>query len=177
MSAAIQFGREVCGNLEAAEAREWLVTNGIGGYASGTIAGGITRRYHGLLVAALQPPVGRVHLVAALDEIVRYGSAEFALATHRWVGDAVEPKGFQYIEGFRLDGATPVWTYALGDARLEKRAWMQQGTNTTYVQYRFVQGSAPIEMELKALVNYRDFHAWWKMASESWRSTGPRRFI
>jgi len=159
MSAAIQFGREVCGNLEAAEAREWLVTNGIGGYASGTIAGGITRRYHGLLVAALQPPVGRVHLVAALDEIVRYGSAEFALATHRWVGDAVEPKGFQYIEGFRLDGATPVWTYALGDARLEKRAWMQQGTNTTYVQYRFVQGSAPIEMELKALVNYRDFHA------------------
>src|SRR6266404_2806662 len=159
MSAAIQFGLEVCGNLEAAEAREWLVTNGIGGYASGTIAGGITRRYHGLLVAALQPPVGRVHLVAALDEIVRYGSAEFALATHRWVGDAVEPKGFQYIEGFRLDGATPVWTYALGDARLEKRAWMQQGTNTTYVQYRFVQGSAPIEMELKALVNYRDFHA------------------
>ncbi len=159
MSAAIQFGREVCGNLEAAEAREWLVTNGIGGYASGTIAGGITRRYHGLLVAALQPPVGRVHLVAALDEIVRYGSAEFALATHRSVSDAVEPKGFQYIEGFRLDGATPVWTYALGDARLEKRAWMQQGTNTTYVQYRFVQGSAPIEMELKALVNYRDFHA------------------
>jgi predicted glycogen debranching enzyme len=159
MSAAIQFGREVCGNLEAAEAREWLVTNGIGGYASGTIAGGMTRRYHGLLVAALQPPVGRMHLVAALDEIVRYGGAEFALATHRWPSGAVEPKGFQYIEGFRLGGATPVWTYALGDARLEKRVWMQQGTNTTYVQYMFVQGSAPIEMELKALVNYRDFHA------------------
>jgi predicted glycogen debranching enzyme len=75
------------------------------------------------------------------------------------VSGAVEPKGFQYIEGFRLENTTPVWTYALGDARLEKRAWMQQGMNTTYVQYRFVQGSAPIEMELKALVNYRDFHA------------------
>jgi predicted glycogen debranching enzyme len=159
MSAAIQFGREVCGNLEASEAREWLVTNGIGGYASGTIAGEMTRRYHGLLVAALQPPVGRMHLVAALDEIVLYGGTEFALATHRWVSGAVEPKGFQYIEGFRLENTTPVWTYALGDARLEKRAWMQQGMNTTYVQYRFVQGSAPIEMELKALVNYRDFHA------------------
>src|SRR5216684_2882371 len=159
MSAAIQFGREVCGDLEAAESREWLVTNGIGGYASGTIAGGMTRRYHGLLIAALQPPVGRMHLVAGLDEIVRCGGAEFALATHLWASGAVEPKGFQQIEAFRLDGTIPVWTYAPGDARLEKRVWMQQGTNTTYVQYTLLEGSAPIEMELKALVNYRDFHA------------------
>ncbi len=159
MSAVVQFGRDVCGNLEAAESREWLVTNGIGGYASGTIAGGMTRRYHGLLIAALQPPVGRMHLVAGLDEIVRCGVAEFALATHLWASGAVEPKGFQYIDGFRLDGTTPVWTYAPGDARLEKRVWMQQGTNTTYVQYTLLEGSAAIEMELNALVNYRDFHA------------------
>jgi glycogen debranching enzyme len=159
MGAVIQFGREICGNLEAAESREWLVTNGIGGYASGTIAGGTTRRYHGLLTAALQPPVGRMHLVAALDEIVRCGGAEFALATHLWASGAVEPKGFQHIEGFRLDGTAAVWTYAPGAARLEKRVWMQQGTNTTYVQYTLLEGSAPIEMELKALVNYRDFHA------------------
>ena len=70
--ARIKFGREVCGNLETAEGREWLVTNGIGGFASGTIAGNLTRRYHGLLIAALQPPVGRMQLVAGLDEIVRY---------------------------------------------------------------------------------------------------------
>src|SRR5260370_28207427 len=63
------------------------------------------------------------------------------------------------MDGFRLDGATPVWTYAPGDARLEKRLWMQQGTNTTYVQYTLLEGSAAIEMELNALVNYRDFHA------------------
>jgi len=94
----------------AAESREWLVTNGIGGYASGTIAGGMTRRYHGLLTAALQPPVGRMQLVAALDEIVRCGGAEFALATHLWASGAVEPKGFQHIEGFRLDGTAAVWT-------------------------------------------------------------------
>src|ERR1700737_3756532 len=102
MSAGIEFGRDVCGNLEVAESREWLVTNGIGGYASGPIAGGMTRRYHGLLIAALQPPVGRTHLVAALDEIVRYGDGEFALATHRWASGAVEPTGFQYIDAFRL---------------------------------------------------------------------------
>src|SRR5712691_2171086 len=105
----IRFGREICGNLEEAESREWLVTNGIGGYASGTIAGGMSRRYHGLLIAALQPPVGRTHLVACLDETVRYGSADFELATHRWASGAVEPKGFQHIEEFRLDGTTPVW--------------------------------------------------------------------
>ena len=159
MSSVIQFGREVCGNLEAAASREWLVTNGIGGYASGTIAGGMTRRYHGLLIAALQPPVGRMHLVAGLDEIVRCAGTEFALATHLWASGAVEPQGFQYIDGFRLDGGTPVWIYAFSDARLEKRVWMQQGTNTTYVGYTLLEGSAPVEMELKALVNYRDFHA------------------
>lgn len=159
MSAAVQFGRDVCGNLEAAESREWLVTNGIGGYASGTIAGSMTRRYHGLLIAAMRPPVGRMYLVASLDEMVRCGGSEFALATHLWAGGAVEPRGFEHIEGFRLDGTTPVWTYAPGDAWLEKRVWMQQGANTTYVQYTLLEGSAAIEIELKALVNYRDFHA------------------
>src|SRR5258707_12801560 len=159
MSAVVQFGRDVCGNLEAAESREWLVTNGIGGSDSGTIAGGMTRRYHGLLIAALQPPVGRMYLVAGLDETVRCRGGEFALATHLWASGAVEPTGFQYIEGFRLDGTTPVWTYAPGGARLEKRVWMQQGTNTTYVQYTLLEGSAASDMELNPLVNYRDFHA------------------
>ena len=159
MNPTLKFGREFCGNLEAAESREWLVTNGIGGFASGTIAGGMSRRYHGLLIAALQPPVGRTHLVTGLDEIVRYGGGEFALATHRWASGAVEPKGFQYIDNFRLDGTTPVWTYALAGALLEKRVWMQQGANTTFVQYTLLHGAAPVEIELNALVNYRDFHA------------------
>src|ERR1700687_3978253 len=159
MGSVIQFGREFCGNLEMAESREWLVTNGIGGYASGTIAGGMSRRYHGLLIAALQPPVGRTYLGARLDEIVRYGGGEFALATHRWASGSVEPRGFRYIENFRLEGTTPVWTYALASALLEKRVWMQQGANTTYVQYTLLHGAAPAEIELNALVNYRDFHA------------------
>src|SRR6202140_831360 len=154
----MEFGREIYGNLEAAESREWLLTKGMGGYASGRMAGGITRRYHGLLMAALQPPLGRTQMMAWIDETVRCACVEFALATHRWTSGAAEPQGFQYIEGFRLEGTTPVWAYALGDARLEKRVWMQQDANTTYVQYVLLEGSAAIEMEWKALVNYRDFH-------------------
>jgi hypothetical protein len=157
-SAKIKFGREVCGNLDAAESREWLVTNGIGGFASGTVAGCETRRYHGLLIAALHPPVDRTQLVAGVDEIVRYAGAEYSLATHQWASGVVDPKGFLNIESFRLDGMTPVWTYALADALLEKRIGMRYGENTTYVQYTMLRGSVPLEMDLKALVNYRDFH-------------------
>ena len=157
--AEVQFGREICGDLTAAESREWLVTNGIGGYASGTVAGSQTRRYHGLLVAALQPPVGRTQLVSAIDEIVHYAGTDFCLATHRWAGGAVDPQGFLLLEDFHLAGSTPVWTYALADALLEKRVWMRQGENTTYIQYTLVRGSSALEMELKALVNYRDFHS------------------
>jgi Glycogen debranching enzyme N terminal len=157
-SAKIKFGREVCGNLDAAEAREWIVTNGIGGFASGTVAGCETRRYHGLLLAALRPPVGRMQLVTGLDEIVRYAGAEYSLATHQWAGEVIDPKGFLNIESFRLDGMMPVWTYALADALLEKRVWMRHGENTTYVEYTMVRGSSGVDLDLKALVNYRDFH-------------------
>jgi predicted glycogen debranching enzyme len=155
----IAFGREVCGSLHAAEAREWLVTNGIGGFASGTVAGSSTRRYHGLLIAALQPPVGRVQLVAALDSIARYAGKEYALATHSWTGGAVSPRGFELLESFRLEGTTPVWRFALADGLLEQRVWMCHGENTTYVQFTLLRGSGPLEFESRALVNYRDFHS------------------
>ena len=157
--AEVEFGREVCGNLDTAEAREWLVTNGIGGFASGTVAGSLTRRYHGLLVAALQPPLGRTQLVAALDETLRYAGSDYALIMQHWASGAIDPSGFRYIESFHLEGATPVWIYALADALIEKRIWMRQGENTTFVQYALVRGSSPVEMDLKAMVNYRDFHS------------------
>ena len=159
MAKAVEFGREVCGSLETAEQREWLVTNGIGGFASGTVSGNLTRRYHGLLVAALQPPVGRTQLVAKLDETVRYDGADYDLATNRWVSGAIEPKGYVNIESFRLDGTSPVWRFAFGDALLEKRIWMRPGENTTYVQYTLLRAAGPATLEMKALVNYRDFHS------------------
>src|SRR3984893_11427174 len=159
LKAEVEFGREICGVLEIAEQREWLVTNGIGGFASGTVSGTLTRRYHGLLVAALNPPVGRMQLVARLDETVRYDGADYKIATNRWESGAVEPKGYLNIERFRLDGATPVWRFAIADALLEKRIWMQHGENTTYVQYSLVRCSRPIDLEIKAFTSYRDFHS------------------
>ncbi|HEX9456507.1 MAG TPA: amylo-alpha-1,6-glucosidase, partial [Candidatus Acidoferrum sp.] len=81
------------------------------------------------------------------------------LATHRWASGDIDPQGFLFLEDFHLEGSTPVWTYALADALLEKRVWMRQGENTTYIQYTLVRGSSALEMEWKALVNYRDFHS------------------
>src|SRR5882724_7447543 len=156
---AVSFGRETCGSLEQSEQREWLVTNGIGGFASGTVSGNLTRRYHGLLLAALHPPVGRTQMVAKFDETARYNGVEYPLSTNRWVSGTVEPNGYLNIESFQLDGTTPVWRFVIGDALLEKRIWMQQGENTTFVQYSLVRASNTLELECKALVNYRDYHS------------------
>src|SRR3989338_11689272 len=123
----IDFGRDICGDLTQAEGREWLVTNGLGGYASGTVAGLLTRRYHGLRVAALRPPVGRTLLVAKLDETAGYGGRTFELSTNRWQGGLVAPHGYRHLERLRLVGPGPAWSYCLGDALLGKRAWMEQG--------------------------------------------------
>ncbi len=157
--AKLQFGREILGDLDQAEAREWLVTNGIGGYASGTSAGTTTRRYHGLLMAALEPPAGRTLLVAGLDEKARYAERDFRLATNRWLSGSISPSGYLQLESFHLEGAKPVWRFALADALLEKRVWMRQGENTSYVEYTLVRASSPLQLEGKLLVTYRDFHA------------------
>src|ERR1700738_2616353 len=158
-NAEVELGREICGALDVGEQREWLVTNGIGGFASGAVSGNLTRRYHGLLVAALHPPVGRMELVAKLDETVRYDALDYALGTNRWASGAIEPQGYVHIESFRLDGTTPVWRFAIGDALLEKRVWMRHGENTTYVQYTMLRGSKSVALELKTFINYRDFHS------------------
>jgi predicted glycogen debranching enzyme len=167
----LTWGREVCGRLAVAETREWLCTNGIGGFASGTVAGVLTRRYHGLLVAALNPPLGRTLLVTKLDETIAYDTIRRPFFANRWTGGTVDPHGYVDVESFRLEGTTPVWTYACADALVEKRIWMEQGANTTYVQYRLLRGHGTAELELKVLANYRDYHATtrgngWRMSVE-----------
>jgi predicted glycogen debranching enzyme len=154
----VDFGREICGDLTAAESREWLVTNGIGGYAFGTVAGHHTRCYHGLLIAALEPPGGRVQLLAKLDETARYASRTYELSTNRWADGSLRPEGYRNIERFHLEGTTPVWTFALADALLEKRIFMESGANTTYVLYRLVRASAPVELSIKALASQCQEH-------------------
>jgi predicted glycogen debranching enzyme len=156
----IDFGRDICGNLATAETREWFVTNGMGGFASGTIAGLLTRRYHGLLIAALKPPLERTLLAAKLDDSVRYGEDVYQLSTNRWAdGGIIGPHGYRHIERFFLEGTVPVWHYACGDALLEKRIWMQQGENTTYVYYQLHRAMQPLTLTFKAMINYRDYHS------------------
>ncbi|HKW44158.1 MAG TPA: amylo-alpha-1,6-glucosidase [Candidatus Eremiobacteraceae bacterium] len=155
----IDFGRDRFTDLAAAERCEWLVTNGLGGFASGTIAGSLTRRYHGLLFAALRPPGGRTLLAATLDEIATVGDRTFRLSTIRWAGGAVDPAGFPCIERFRIDGTVPVWTFALDGARVEKRIFMEQAANTTHVTYSLVEAESPVHLHVKALTDYRDLHA------------------
>jgi predicted glycogen debranching enzyme len=167
----LDFGRDICGHLPLAERREWLVTNGIGGYASGTVAGLLTRRYHGLLIAALKPPLGRTLLLTKLDETATYDGHTYPLFANRWavpIADlrhvedrewaGVEPIGFHHLERFHLEGTTPVWTFACADALLEKRVWMQHGANTTYIRYDLRRATTPLALSVKAIVNYRDHH-------------------
>jgi predicted glycogen debranching enzyme len=154
----IRFGREICGDLAAAEAREWLVTNGLGGYACGTVAGTLTRRYHGLLMAALPPPWRRTLLVSKIDETVEYDGQNYQLGANRWSDGTIDPSGYRYIESFYLEGTTPVWTFACADALLEKRIWMEHGENTTYVQYTVVRASRPLRLVARILVNWRGYH-------------------
>ncbi|MEX0999022.1 MAG: amylo-alpha-1,6-glucosidase [Thermodesulfobacteriota bacterium] len=156
---SINFGRDICSYLDTAESREWLVTNGIGGYASGTIAGLLTRKYHGLLVAALKPPLGRHLLIAKLDETASNIGGTYSLYSNRWANGTVDPPGYRNIESFRLEGTIPVWNFACGDAILEKHIWMRQGSNTTYIRYKLKRASSPLDLEIKALVNYRDYHS------------------
>ncbi|HEV8531187.1 MAG TPA: amylo-alpha-1,6-glucosidase [Methylomirabilota bacterium] len=155
----LSFGRELTGDLRAAEAREWLCTNGAGSFASGTVAGTLTRRYHGLLMAALEPPFDRRLLVAKVEEIAEYLGETFELGTNRWASGVVAPVGHRFLEAFRLEDMTPIWTFACADALIEKRVWMEQGQATTYVRYQVLRASGAVALTLKCLVDCRDFHA------------------
>ena len=154
----VKFGSEICGSLDVGNEREWLATNGLGGFASGTVTGALTRRYHGLLIASL-PGISRVLLVSKAEETLRYAGRDYALGANRWSSGSVEPQGFRLIEQFRLAGSVPVWRFACADAIFEKRVWMQDGANTTFIRYELLYASGPAELEIKILVNYRDIHA------------------
>lgn len=159
---AVHFGREICGSLALAECREWWITNGISGYAAGTVGGTLTRRYHGLLFAPLRAPAGRVLVFAKADATLTGNGHAWPLYTNRWVGGVVQPEGNVHIESFHLDGRMPVWRYAIGTIRLEARVWMEHGANTTYVAYRldpaYRGSSADLELEVNLLANARDHH-------------------
>src|SRR5713101_7412338 len=118
----IQFNKEICGNLDASLRREWLETNGRGGFAGSTIAGLNTRRYHGLLVAATKPPVGRIVLLSKLEETLVVDGRRIDLSTNRFPG-ATHPEGFRFLKDFRMR-PFPTFTWDVDGVVLEKEVLM-----------------------------------------------------
>ena len=158
----IRFGRAICGDLHQAERREWWLANGLGGYAAGTIAGSLTRRYHGLLIAPVEPPLGRRLVWAKADAELIDGNASWPLFTNRWSGGAIGPAGHVHIESFHLDGTIPVWRFAIGLIRIEARIWLEPGANTAYAAWRLLPGpkapSRSLSLRVRLMVNDRDHH-------------------
>ena len=153
----IRFDEGVCGNLDLSTRREWLETNGLGGFASSTIAGLNTRRYHGLLVAATKPPVGRMVLLSKFEETLIVDGRRYELSANRYPG-VVHPQGYQYLKEFRQD-PFPVFVYQVGDIELEKSIFMAHGENTTVIQYALRQsGGESCSLELRPLIAFRDYH-------------------
>jgi 4-alpha-glucanotransferase len=158
----VRAGRAVCGTLEQAERREWWLSNGRGAYAAGTVAGTLTRRYHGLLTAVTRPPLGRALLLAKADATVHDGETRIPLFANRWTSGAVAPGGHVDIESFRLDGRMPVWVFARGALRIEQRIWLEPGIDRVYVAWRLLAGSvagATPRLDVALLVNCRDHHS------------------
>ena len=158
----IQFDKQTCGNLDAALRREWLETNGLGGFASSTIIGLNTRRYHGLLVAATKPPVGRVVMLSKLEETLYIESQPFDLSANRYPG-IIHPQGFRYLKQFRLD-PFPIFTYEIEGIEIEKTVFMIHGENSTLVEYELKKNNHPerinnLRLELRPLIAFRDYHS------------------
>ncbi len=159
---AIRFTRAICGDLAQAERREWWIANGLGGYAGGTIAGSLTRRYHGLLIAPVGSPLGRRLILAKADATLVDGARTWPLFTNRWRSGAVSPAGHVRIASFHLDHSVPVWTYEIGPRRIEARIWMEPGAHATYAAWLLQPGADPPDEELllrvTLLANDRDHH-------------------
>src|SRR5262245_452858 len=136
--------------------REWLVTNGLGGYASGTLIGAITRRYHGLLIAALPAPLGRVVMLNQLSENLELpDGSQIELSSGLGFHEGVETPSFAALTEFRLENGLPVWRYQIDGHVLEKNIFMAHGQNSTYLVYRLIEGDGAVRIKLSPHVQFR----------------------
>jgi len=164
----IDFHEDICRNLDDALTREWLETNGLGGFASSTIVGLNTRRYHGLLTGATKPPVGRLVLLSKLEEVLIINGQRYELSANEYPG-VIHPQGHQYLKRFRLD-PFPIFTYEFEGLQLEKSVFMIQGENGTVIQYELRPtggetgvparpAGGTLTLELRPLIAFRDYHS------------------
>jgi predicted glycogen debranching enzyme len=161
VSDAIICSAETCRDLAAASSREWLETNGLGGYASSSVTGMNTRRYHGLLVAATRAPVGRAVLLSKLEETLVFGETRVDLSTNQFPG-VLHPEGYRWLAEFRLD-PFPTWVFEIEGLRLTKTLFMVHGESTTVVVYTLeapaVSLPETLRLEVRPLIAFRDFHS------------------
>jgi predicted glycogen debranching enzyme len=156
----LTLNRIECSTLASVRTKEWLITNGLGGYSSATVIGMNTRRYHGLLVAATTPPVGRTVLLSKLEETLVVDGERIDLCTNLYGGEHIHPNGFQYLQQFSLD-PFPVSTFADPRFTLTKSIFMVQGENTIVVEYELTSGgdTHEISLEVRPLIAFRDYHS------------------
>jgi len=140
--------------------REWIVTNGLGGYASGTVSGAVTRRYHGLLIAALPAPLGRVVMWSHVSEFLRFSDDDVvSLGAEERAGGQLDLKSADYLTEFRLEDGLPIWTYHVRDVIVEKRVLLPHLQNTVHVSYQVISAGKPPRLELRPAFHFRHHEA------------------
>ena len=154
----IEVPSSILSDLEAALSREWLVTNGIGGYASSTVIGTNTRRYHGLLVASFPPPLERQVLLAKVDEELDVGSEVYPLGANEYRDGTICPQGYRFLKSFRLDLGIPTFEYQAGAATLVKEVWLEHGKGTVYVLYRLLDAPCEVGLRVRPFCSFRGYH-------------------
>jgi len=153
----IELGSDICSSLEGSFTREWIETNGFGGYASSTLSGSNTRRYHGLLVAATRPPLGRVMMLSKFEETLIINGAAYELSSNQYPG-TIDPEGYKCLKGFRLD-PYPIWTYEIAGLEIERSIFMPDGENTVVARWKIKNGEAmQPRLVIKPLLAFRDHH-------------------
>lgn len=153
----ITFDQSITQNFTEAIRREWLETNGLGGWAGSTISGAHSRRYHGLLVAATRPPVGRMVMLSKLDETIEIEGQRLEMTTNVYSG-VVHPNGYRYLQNFTKD-FFPVFTYEAAGVRLQKTIAAVNGENTTLILYEVSEASPAFTLELRPFMAGRDYHS------------------
>ena len=152
----VRIGQCTCSRLDESESREWLLSDGRGGYASGTVAGSPTRRYHGLLFDAVTPPTGRRLLLHSVQERVLLGDESFDLATNRWSDDSIAPRGYEHLTSFQLEGRTPTWTWSLRGVTIQRRLAIKD--RLVQVHWSVLEGDHPVHLQYSVLVSNRSHH-------------------
>ena len=154
----ITIGPGVCGNLEESSTREWLVADGLGGYAMGTVSGLRTRRYHGLLAVAVDGPGARMMALVALDPVLVVGDTHFRLATDEWSDGNIDPRGHELLACFELNRGVPRWRWQVGDIVVERELAMAHGQAAVGVVHRLIRSDRPVRLELTPLCTWRSVH-------------------